>query len=412
MRKITQTAIGVVMLGAVHPAATQAADLEVTHWWTSGSEAAAIRVIADAFEKSGNKWVDGAIAGAGGVARPLITSRITGGDPMAATQFTHSSAMRELIEAGFMRDVTALAESEGWKDKIFPQELLDSCTFEGKLYCVPSNIHSQQWLWLNNSVFVNAGLAVPQNWNELVAAAPALREKGIIPLAQGQQAWQQQLMFNVLMVSIGGPDLFKRVYGDLDADYAAGPEVAKVFAAAAEARDMMQGSNVQEWNLATRLVIDGRAAGQVMGDWVQGEFTQSGMTAGADFTCLPGLGVHEYITAAGDAFYFPKIDTPDIMAAQDALASAIVDPKTQVAFTMAKGALPIRRDVELTDATPCMRKGMDILQEGHVIESINTMVSPDTVGRITDLVVEFFADPGFKPETAQEEFSKIIATAD
>lgn len=412
MKKLTQTAIGVLMLGAVHPAALHAADLEVTHWWTSGSEAAAIKVIADAFEKSGNKWVDGAIAGAGGVARPLITSRITGGDPMGATQFTHSSAMHELIEAGFMRDVTELAETEGWKDKIFPAQMLDSCTFEGKIYCIPSNIHSQQWLWLNNSVFTDNGLAVPQNWSEFVAAAPALREKGLIPLAQGQQAWQQQLMFNVLMVSIGGPDLFTRVYGDRDADYAAGPEVAKVFAAAAEARDLMQGSNVQEWNLATRLVIDGRAAGQIMGDWVQGEFTQAGLTAGTDYTCLPGLGVNEYITAAGDAFYLPKIDNPEIIAAQDALASAIVDPATQVAFTKAKGALPIRRDIEMADATPCMRKGMEILQAGHVIESVNTLVSPDTVGRVTDLVVEFFADPTFKPETAQEEFAKIIATAD
>lgn len=409
MKSLKSIAIGLLATAAWQPA--YATDLEVTHWWTSGAEAAAIRVLADSFEKSGNTWVDGAIAGAGGVARPLITSRIVGGDPMGATQFTHSSAMHELIEAGFMRDVTELADAQGWKDKIFPQSLLDSCTFEGKLYCVPSNIHSQQWLWLNNSVFTDNGLAVPQNWDEFVAAGPALREKGIIPLAQGQQAWQQQLMFNVLMVSIGGPELFERVYGQLDADFAAGPEVAKVFTAASEAREMMQGSNVQEWNLAARLLVEGRAAGQIMGDWVQGEFTQAGMTPD-DITCLPGLGVNEYITAAGDAFYFPKIDDPDTIAAQDVLAGTIVDPETQIAFTKAKGALPVRNDVDLGNLTPCMQKGMDILREGHVVEAINTMVSPDTVGRVTDLVVEFFADPGFSTEDAQAEFASIIATAD
>ncbi len=410
MTKFKTFALGMLTAAATQPAL--ATDLEVTHWWTSGSEAAAVRVLAEAFEKTGNHWVDGAIAGAGGVARPLITSRITGGDPMGATQFTHGQAMRELIEAGFMRDVTEVAEAQGWKDQIFPQSLLDSCTFEGKLYCVPSNIHSQQWLWLNNAVFTDNGLAVPQNWDEFVAAAPALREKGIIPLAQGQQSWQKQLMFSVLMVSIGGPDLFERVYAERDADYAAGPDVAKVFKAAAEARDLMEGSNVQAWNEAANLVISGRAAGQIMGDWVQGEFTQAGMTAGEDFTCLPGLGVNEYITAAGDAFYFPKVDNPEIIAAQDALAGVIVSPDVQVAFTKAKGALPVRRDVELADATPCMQKGMDILKAGHIVESINTMVSPDTVGRVTDLMVEFFADPGFTPETAQKEFAQIIASAD
>lgn len=410
MKTFRTAALGALMATAAHP--VLAADLEVTHWWTSGAEAAGIRVIADAFQESGNTWIDGAIAGAGGVARPLITSRITGGDPMGATQFTHSTAMRELIEAGFMRDVTEVAETQGWKDQIFPQSLLDSCTFEGKLYCVPSNIHSQQWLWLNNAVFTDNGLAVPQNWDEFVAAGPTLREKGIIPLAQGQQAWQQQLMFNVLMVSIGGPELFDKVYGELDGEYAAGPDVAKVFKAAAEARELMQGSNVQAWNEAALLLINDRAAGQIMGDWVQGEFIQAGMAAGEDFSCLPGLGVHEYITAAGDAFYFPKVDDPEIIAAQDELASVIVSPKTQGAFTKAKGALPVRRDVELTDPTPCMEKGMEILKAGRIVESVNTMVSPDTVGRVTDLVVEFFAVPSFAADTAQEEFAEIIASAD
>lgn len=407
--KMKLTVLGATLAGLCQPA--YSASLEVTHWWTSGAEAAAIKVIADAFSKSGHTWVDGAIAGAGGVARPLITSRITGGDPMGATQFTHSAAMGELIEAGFMRDVTELAEANGWKDKIFPPSMLKSCTFDGRLYCVPSNIHSQQWLWLNNSVFTKNGLAVPRNWEEFVAAAPELRKHGITPLVQGRQAWQLQLTFNVLMVSIGGPDLFLRVYQDRDEDFAAGPEVARVFAAAAEARAMMEGINVQEWNMAARTVIDGSAAGQIMGDWVQGEFTQAGMTE-QDYTCLPGLGEHQYITAAGDAFYFPKVTNPEIIAAQDVLANVIVSPEVQVAFTAAKGALPVRGDIELTDATACMKKGMEILQKGHVIESVNTLVSPDTVARVTDLVVEFFADPNFDPARAQAEFAAIIATAD
>lgn len=406
-----------VILGAVAAAAfvfqpANAADFEVTHWWTSGAEAAAIRVIADAFENTGNHWVDGAIAGAGGVARPLITSRITGGDPMGATQFTHGKAMRELIEAGFIRDVSDIAEKGGWQDLIFPQSLLESCTFEGKLYCVPTNIHSQQWLWLNNSVFENAGLDAPKNWDEFVAAGPALREQGIIPLATGRQAWQLQLLFNALMVSIGGPDLFTQVYGKLDHEYAAGPEVAKVFKAAAEARDLAKGSNVQEWNLAARMVIDGRAAGQIMGDWVQGEFAQAGMKAGKDFSCLPGLGVHDYITAAGDAFYFPKVDDPDVAAAQEDMANVIVSQEVQVAFNLTKGALPVRRDVDIVNATDCMKKGMEILKSGHIVESVNSLVSPDTVARVTDLMVEFFSDDSFTADRAQQEFAEIISTAD
>lgn len=410
MRQPLLGALSALAVSTAHPAL--ATDLEVTHWWTSGSEAAAIRVLAEAFEASGDTWVDGAIAGAGGVARPLITSRIIGGNPMGATQFTHGQAIRELIEAGYMRDVTELAEAEGWMEAVFPASLLESCTFEGRLYCVPSNIHSQQWLWLNNDVFTEAGLAVPQNWSEFVAAAPALHERGIVPLAQGQQAWQKQLMFNVLMVSIGGPETFLQLYRDRDAEFAAGPEVATVFQALADARTMTEGSNVQEWNVATRMVIEGQAGGQIMGDWVQGEFTQAGLEAGEDFTCLLGLGEHEYIAAAGDAFYFPLIEDPAVAAAQDNLARVILDPATQVAFSAAKGSLPVRRDVELQNPTPCMQAGIEALQAGQVVDSVNSLVSPDTLGQITDLVVEFLADPDFSVEDAQAEFAQIIATAD
>lgn len=42
--------------------AVRAADVEVVHWWTSGGEQAAVKVFADEFDKTGDHWVDGAIA--------------------------------------------------------------------------------------------------------------------------------------------------------------------------------------------------------------------------------------------------------------------------------------------------------------------------------------------------------------
>ena len=87
-----------------------ATDLEVTHWWTSGGEAAAVAEFAKAFDATGNHWVDGAIAGSGDTARPIMVSRITGGDPMGATQFNHGRQAEELVQAGLMRDLSAVAD--------------------------------------------------------------------------------------------------------------------------------------------------------------------------------------------------------------------------------------------------------------------------------------------------------------
>ncbi|WP_454286962.1 ABC transporter substrate-binding protein [Rhizobium arsenicireducens] len=388
------------------------ADLEVTHWWTSGGEAAAVAEFAKAFDATGNKWIDGAIAGAGGTARPIMVSRITGGDPMAATQFNHGRQAEELAQSGLMRDLTAVAEREKWKDFIRPLSLLDSCTIDGKIYCAPVNIHSWQWLWLSNAAFEKAGVAVPKNWDEFVAAAPALEKAGIQPLAVGGQPWQANGAFGVLMIAIGGKDTYLKVFQDKDAEAAAGPDIAKVFKAADDARRMSKGTNVQDWNQATNLVITGKAGGQIMGDWAQGEFQLAGQVAGKDYTCLPGLGVNEIITTGGDAFYFPILKDEEKSKAQEVLASTLVNPVTQVAFNLKKGSLPIRGDVDLAAANDCMKKGLDILDKGNVLISTDQMMSADSQKQMEDLFSEFFANPSMTPEDAQKRFTDIIASAD
>jgi len=388
------------------------ADLEVTHWWTSGGEAAAVAEFAKAFDATGNKWIDGAIAGAGGTARPIMVSRITGGDPMAATQFNHGRQAEELAQSGLMRDLTAVAEREKWKDFIRPLSLLDSCTIDGKIYCAPVNIHSWQWLWLSNAAFEKAGVAVPKNWDEFVAAAPALEKAGIQPLAVGGQPWQANGAFGVLMIAIGGKDTYLKVFQGKDAEAAAGPDIAKVFKAADDARRMSKGTNVQDWNQATNLVITGKAGGQIMGDWAQGEFQLAGQVAGKDYTCLPGLGVNEIITTGGDAFYFPILKDEEKSKAQEVLASTLVNPVTQVAFNLKKGSLPIRGDVDLAAANDCMKKGLDILDKGNVLISTDQMMSADSQKQMEDLFSEFFANPSMTPEDAQKRFTDIIASAD
>ena len=389
-----------------------ATDLEVTHWWTSGGEAAAVAEFAKAFDATGNHWVDGAIAGSGGTARPIMISRITGGDPMGATQFNHGRQAEELVEAGLMRDLTDIATKGKWTEVVRPKSLLDSCTIDGKIYCVPVNIHSWQWLWLSNEAFAKAGVPVPNTWDELVAAAPALEKAGIVPLAVGGQPWQASGAFDVLMAAVGGTDTFLKVYKDKDAEFAKGPEVAKVFKAADDARKMAKGTNVQDWNQATNMVITGKAGGQIMGDWAQGEFQVAGKEAGKDYSCLPGLGLNPVIATGGDAFYFPLLKDEAKSKAQEVLAETMLAPATQVAFNLKKGSLPVRGDVDLQTANDCMKKGLDILAKGNVMPWTDQLLSQDTQKQKEDLFSEFFANPNLTTEEAQKRFAQIIASAD
>lgn len=388
-----------------------ATELEVTHWWTSGGEAAAVAEFAKAFDATGNKWVDGAIAGSGGTARPIIISRILGGDPMGATQLNHGRQAEELIEEGLLTDLTELAEKEGWKDVVNPSSLLDACTFEGRIYCAPVNIHSAQWLWLSHGAFKEAKVDVPKDWSEFVAAAPKLSDAGILPLAMGQQGWQQNLAFGTITVAVAGMEAWKEVSVNKNAEVAAGPVYKEVFEAAAAARDLARGSNVQDWNLATNLVITNKAGGQIMGDWAQGEFQVAGQVAGEDYTCLPGLGVNEILDTGGDAFYFPVVKDEETKKAQMELASLLLSPEAQVSFNLKKGSLPVRGDIDLSSANDCMQKGLKILAEGNVLPSGDMALSPDSQTQIEDLMAEFWSTD-MSAADAQASYAAIIEDAE
>ena len=394
------------------PSAAVATELEVTHWWTSGGEAAAVAEFAKAFDATGNKWVDGAIAGSGDVARPIIISRILGGNPMGATQLNPGKDADDLIAAGLMQDLTDLATAEDWANILRPKSQMDSCTLDGKVYCVPVNLHSGQWMWTNRKVYEDAGIAPPQNWAEMVAAAPALKAKGIIPLSLAE-GWPVGLLTEDLIVAIAGVDNYVAVYKDRNMDIARGPEFAKVFQAIDAARQIIDPKTVvPQWNDAVALVIQGKAGANVMGDWAGGEFAVAGMVAGKDFDCLPGLGVEPVLGTGGDVFYFPKSEDPEVTKAQLAMASMMVTKEVQVAFNLKKGSLPMRADVDLSAANDCMKKGLEILDKGtKVFPNNSQMLERDSLNQINDVMKEFFSDLTITPETAQEQFAAIIEAA-
>ena len=397
----------------VSASSASAVELEVMHWWTSGGEAAAVTKFAEAWEAAGNTWIDGAIAGGGDTARPVMVSRIIGGDPPAAFQFNHGRQAEELIEAGLLLDLTDVAEAEGWAEIVNPPSLLESCTVDGRIYCAPVNIHSWNWMWLSGPAYEKAGIPMPTTWDEFVETAPKLQEVGVTPLAMGGQAWQQAGSFNnVMAIALAGEEAWLSVMKDKNAETVMGPEYTRAFEAYAAARELSSGINVQDWNQATNALISGDGGAQIMGDWAQGEFAVAEMTAGEDYGCLPGMGLGAYLQTGGDAFYFPKQDDPEIEAAQKELAAMLLSPEVQVSFNSVKGSLPIRGDVDLTTVNECTQKGLDLLANGQTLPASEQLIAPDTITQLNDLMTEFWNSPSMTAAEVQQQYSDIIADAD
>jgi glucose/mannose transport system substrate-binding protein len=413
MKHVEIRLLGAAALAAAFGGPALATNCEVTHWWTSGGEAAAVAEFAKAFDATGNKWVDGAIGGSGTTARPIIISRVMGGNPPCATQFNPGKDSDDLVDAGLMQDLTELATKENWKSIVRPASQLDpTCTRNGKVWCVPVNLHSAQWAWTNRKVYESAGLTPPKNWTEIVAAAPKLKEKGILPLSLAQD-WPVGLLVDDIATGIGGVDLYVKIYKDKDVAAAGGPEMKKVFTAMDEARKLVDTKTiVPQWNDAVSLVITGKAAANVMGDWAQGEFQVAKMVAGKDYDCLPGLGFNPVLNTGGDVFYFPKSKDPAVTKAQLEMASMMISKPVQVAFNLKKGSLPIRADVDLANANDCMKLGLKILENPkNILPSNAQMMQRDDINQIVALYGEFFTTPAMTVDKVQAAFVDIIKKA-
>ena len=385
---------------------------EVLHWWTSGGEAKAVGVLQEEFSANGGTWTDMPVAGGGGdAAMTALRARVLSGNAPAAVQLK-GPAIQEWYEEGVLADISSVAEAEGWAD-VLPASIAEHMKCEGQWCAAPVNVHRVDWIWANAEVLAANGIEMPTTWDEFNAAADKLKEAGVIPLAHGGQAWQDATVFEVVALGLLGPDGFKKAFVDLDADTLNSPEMVAVFDQMRKMRGYVdENFPGRDWNLATAMVMNGEAAFQIMGDWAQGEFQVANQVAGEDYTCLPGLGVNEVIMTGGDAFYFPKVDDPAITEAQGELAKVMLSPEAQVAFNLKKGSLPVRGDVDLAAANDCMKKGLDILAKGNVIQSPDQLMSADSLTQVNDLFVEFFNNPSMTAEDAQSMFASIVGNAD
>jgi glucose/mannose transport system substrate-binding protein len=395
--------------------AANAAELEVTHWWTSAGEAAAVAEFARVFEEeTGHTWVDSALAGSGTGANPVIISRILGGNPMGATQMNTGRDAEPLIQAGLMRDLTDIAEEMNIRDFYVDDALLDACTYEGRIYCFPVNIHSWDWLWLSTAAYERIGQPVPTTWDEYVASWPALQEEGILPfgLASG---WPISGVPGVLMAGIGGTDLVLAVNRDKDAEAVRGPEFRKVAEAMEAIRSVVTPDTmVPTFGDVGNQLLAGEAAGNIHGDWLQGDLQVAGGVPGEDYECLPALGMNDMLSGGGDSFFFPVLpsNTPqEVIDAQTELAKLIISPEAQLAFNLKKGSMPIRTDIDLAEANECMQKALGLLENG-LLPSGEFALSGDTNQQMQDLNIEFLGNPSISVDDYIERYAAIIESAD
>jgi glucose/mannose transport system substrate-binding protein len=355
------TAAAIAAAFAVPASAQQG--VEVLHWWTAGGEAAALNVLKGNLEKQGVKWNDMPVAGGGGeAAMTAVRARVTSGNPPTAVQMLGYDIL-DWGRQNVLADLNELAAREGW-DKTVPQALQKFSKHNGKWIAAPVNVHSTNWVWANKDVLAKAGvMAEPKSWDEFIAAAEKVQKAGFIALAHGGQPWQEATVFDGVVLATGGVDYYRKAFIDLDAKALGSATTEKVFARMSQLRKLVDKDfSGRDWNVASGMVISGKAGFQIMGDWAKGEFVNAKKVPGTDFLCFRLPGTQGSVSFNSDQFAMFKVGA-DKAAAQVKLASAIMEPGFQSAFNVVKGSAPARTDVPDTAFDACGKKAIKDLAE-------------------------------------------------
>ncbi len=389
--------------------------VEVVHWWTSGGEAAALKVLKEDMQKKGFAWKDSPVAGGGGdQARTVLRARVAAGNPPEAMQML-GFIIADYADEGLLGDLNAVANKEGW-DKIVPPALQKFGKHNGKWVSAPVNIHRTNWVWANKAIFDELKITPPKNFDELMVAADKIKKAGYIPLAHGGQPWQDATIFDSAVISAGGPEFYKKAMLQLDETALGSKTMEKAFEQMAKLRTLVDPNFPnRDWNLATAMVMNKKAAMQVMGDWAKGEFLKAGKKPNVDFLCFQYPGTEGSFTFNSDQFAMFKVGKGQ-EDGQMKLASAIMDKNFQEQFNLVKGSIPARMDVSDASFDACGKKSMADLKTASAKGSLMGSFAhghavPESVkGAMIDVVTKAF-NSGTPPAEAAKQLVAAVKAA-
>jgi glucose/mannose transport system substrate-binding protein len=388
-----------------------AGEVEVLHWWTSGGEAKSVAELKKMLESKGDTWKDFAVAGGGGeTAMTVLKSRVVSGNPPTAAQ-VKGPGIQEWAREGVLANLDAVAKAGDW-DNLLPPVVSNIMKYEGHYVAVPVNVHRVNWMWANPEVFKKAGAKIPTTWQEFEVAAKKIQKAGFIAVAHGGQPWQDATVFETVSLGVGGADWYKKAFVELDPKALDSAQMRKAFATLRMVQKFIDKDAAnRDWNLATAMVINGKAAMQFMGDWAKGEFTAAGKKPGKDYVCMPAPGNKGSYTFNIDSFIMFKQKDPAAQRAQADLAAAIMDPQFQEIFNLNKGSIPVRLGMNLDKFDACAKESaadfVAASKAGTLVPSWahEMAMPPANKGAMFDVVTSFMNTPGMTPAAAAQKMA-------
>ncbi len=292
-----------------------------------------------------------------------VRARVTSGNPPTAVQMLGFD-IQDWAKGGALADLNDVATKGHW-DTVVPAAIQKFSKYNGKWIAAPVDLHSTNWIWANKAVLAKAGVTTePKDFDEFIADAQKVQKAGFIAIAHGGQPWQEATIFDSIVLTTGGIDYYRKAFIELDPKALNSPTTLKVFQRMAQIRKLVDKDfSGRDWNVASGMVISGKAGFQIMGDWAKGEFVNAKQVPGKDFACYRFPGTQGVVSFNTDQFVMFKLTDPAKSAAQVKLAMDIMDPAFQSSFNVVKGSAPARIDVSDAAFDDCGKKAIRDVKE-------------------------------------------------
>ena len=411
------TALAGAALLAMTGVAASEPKTNLLHQWSEGSDAAAIAKLGEMFTAAGGKWEQTSIAGHTANTLAKLRADVVAGNAPPAVQLK-GPEIAEWNETGMTANLDDLANKEGW-DKVVAPELLPVMKPTGHWVAAPMNIHRINWIWGSTKAMEQAGIKeLPKTWAEFNADCDKAIAAHLICLAHFSQDWTDATTFEVVVYG-QSIDLFRKAFVEGDVAAMRSPEMVKAFEQMRlmVSKDMDPGIAGRDYNTATSMIAKGQAVFMIMGDWQIGIFTAAGLKEGADYECAQAptdWGKPGFILNSDSVVFFKQKD-PDYIAGQTLLAHLIMSPKFQTVFNQAKGSIPARLDVDLSNGfNPCQQLSQKTLEasiaDGTLVRSMahNMTVLQKYRGAMLDTITSFVNNPKMTPEEAANAMADAV----
>lgn len=380
--------------------------LEIFSWW-AGNEGPALQALVDLYKAQHPdvEVVNATVTGGSGVnAKAVLKTRMLGGEPPDSFQV---HAGQELIgtwvKADRMEDLTGMFKENGLMN-VFPEGLIKNIGTKDGIWSVPVNIHRSNVLWYAPEHLKKWGIKAPATWDEFFAIAPDLKEKGIVPLALAQNWTANHLWESVALASLGADNWDALWAGKLAFDSPEGIKAWELFGKVLAFTN--EDASSLSWQQATDMVVDGRAAFNIMGDWAAGYLnTTKKLEPGSGFGWSASPDTAGHFIFLADSFGLPN-GSPN---RENALAwlALLGSREGSDAFNPLKGSISARTDSDLSKYNDYGKSAAADFGKDRIVGSLAHGVSANE-GFMNDFasVMEMFLKTG-KADAAAKASQQI-----